>query len=681
MAPTFSLLPFPLFSPAKTPEPGERKLPKLMMKPIPIFSVLLILLFSLARSQEVGQALSPSEEDCNGIYLSYVFVSREKEFPRIKNASAQPYAFSAIATILNAGVHDLKGWKIFIGFQHNEILVSAGQAVLYDGSELPAHVGNGTYFSGYPQSDLKNAIDTAGDMTQIQVQIEIKGTQFGVKSPRIPMPKTIKLANDGYKCPAPTLKRSEMDVCCVLDPKYKAKAVADTKFLPRQNGDLTLSYDVLQAYGSNYLAQVSMSNNHPLGRLDNWNLTWDWMRGEFIYTMKGAYTLKKDASGCIYGPAGNYYQSLDFATVMNCQKKPIIADLPPERANDAQVGLISNCCKNGTLLPPTMDSSKSKAAFQLQVYKIPPDLNRTALYAPQNWKINGLLNPDYKCGPPIRVSPTEFPDPNGLLSTSSAVASWQVVCNITRPKNKQSRCCVSFSAYYNDTVIPCNTCACGCPESITPACNPDASPLLLPSEALLVPFANRTAKAKAWAKIKHYNVPNPIPCGDYCGLSINWHINSDYRKGWTARITLFNWEDFNFAHWFTAIEMDKAFLGYENVYSFNGTVMEDRNNTIFLQGLPGLEYLIGETDGPNPLTDPRVPGKQQSVISFTKKKTPGINMVKGDGFPSRVFFNGEECSLPTEFPRGDGYRASVKILPVISMALLVFMFINQPWLL
>jgi COBRA-like protein len=122
-----------------------------------------------------------------------------------------------------------------------------------------------------------------------------------------------------------------MYVCCIKDPKSKAKPVNATKFLPRQKADLTIAYDVLQSYGNNYLAQVTIDNWSPLGRLDNWNLTWEWMRGEFIYNMRGAYTLKHDSASCIYGPAATYYQNFDFSPVMSCEKKPVIVDLPPER--------------------------------------------------------------------------------------------------------------------------------------------------------------------------------------------------------------------------------------------------------------------------------------------------------------------------------------------------------------
>ncbi|RWR93429.1 COBRA-like protein 10 [Cinnamomum micranthum f. kanehirae] len=520
--------------------------------------------------EEEKPAPPPALDNCNGVFLMYAFTSREKEYPHVKNASAQAYAFKATATILNAGSQELKAWKMFIGFQYDEILVLTDKAVLSDGTELPARVGrNGTYLSGYPQTDLKNSIETAGDWNQIHVSVDIKGTQFGVKPPEVPMPKTIRLANDGYKCPQPVRHKTEMHVCCIPNPKFKPKKTPPTKFLPRQDGDLLITYDILQAFEGKYLAQVMMDNRHPLGRLDSWNLTWEWQRGEFIYSMKGAYTHTKDPSECIYGPAGGFYQNFDFTPVMNCQKKPIISDLPPDRAKDDVVGNIPFCCRNGSLLPPSMDETQSKAAFTLLVYKMPPDMNRTALFPPQNWKISGVVNPNYKCGAPIRVSPSEFRDTTGLDLISTAVASWEVVCNINRPKSKESRCCVSFSAFYSDTVIPCNTCSCGCDDS--EACNLDAPALLLPSEALLIPFENRTAKAKAWAKIKHYDVPNPLPCGDNCGMSINWHINSDYRKGWTARITIFNWQSYIFKDWFVAIQIPNAYNGYENVYSFNGT--------------------------------------------------------------------------------------------------------------
>ncbi|XVE65557.1 hypothetical protein DITRI_Ditri08aG0009300 [Diplodiscus trichospermus] len=640
-------------------------------------SVLLsVLPFSL--SQTAAEAPSPAADSCNGIFLSYAHSSGTKLKPT--DPTHQPYRFESVLTVLNNGDEELKSWRVFVGFKNYEFLVSASNAVLADGTSLPANVGNGTVFAGYPMSDLKTAIETAGDLSQLQVQVKLVGTQFGVAAPDVPLPENIQLANDGFVCPKASLQgKNEMQVCCTKDPEFKTNITVDEEFLPRQSGDLTIMYDVTRTYDSDYWAQVTVSNHNPLGRLDNWKLSFDWMRDEFIYTMKGAYPYVVDSSDCIFGKQGTYYRDLDFGNVLNCQRRPTIIDLPPTKANDTTLGLIPNCCQNGTILPSTMDPSKSSSVFQMQVFKMPPDLNRSELSPPQNWKINGTLNPDYKCGPPVRVSPSQFPDPSGLPSNTTAVASWQVVCNITRPKGASPKCCVSFSAYYNDSVVPCRTCACGCPSSTGRTCSTNAPAILLPPEALLLPFENRTVMTKAWADLKHLRVPNPMPCGDNCGVSINWHLYTDYSRGWSVRITIFNWDETAFPDWFAAVQMDKATPGFQKMYSFNGTALElnSVNNTIFMQGLPGLDYLVAETDGANPQKDPRVPGKQQTVISFAKKDTPGINVAAGDGFPSKVFFNGEECALPSAFPTNKSNREGSATALSIFLAVLVFILVQQ----
>ncbi|KAG2319314.1 hypothetical protein Bca52824_012527 [Brassica carinata] len=630
---------------------------------LPILNLLLFSTSSLAQDYgedaEKKDTPPPGLARCNGVYMSYSSGGREKLYPRTNNVTAQAWSFKATAMIANTGTEEVKGWEMFVGYRHREIIVSATGAVSSDG-DFPYDASNGTTFIGSPNTDLKTSIETAGDLTQISTNIEITGTLFGGRGTATPLPRTIKLVNDGWECPAANSKGGTMQVCCKRNPKFKAKEKKKTKFARRRHGDLNIIYDVLQAYKSNYMAQVTIDNDSPLGRLDHWNLTWEWMRGEFIYSLRGAYAAEKNPSECLHSKAGQFYADLDFSQVATCQKKPIIKDLPAERKDDKLIGKLPFCCKNGTLLPALMDSSKSRAIFQLQVYKVPPDQNRTAFFPPQHWKIDGIVNPQYKCGPPIRVDPTGFPDPSGLQATTYAIASWQIVCNITKPKPKAARCCVSYSAFYNDSAIPCNTCACGCGDIDTDTCNANARPLLLPPDSLLVPFENRTLKAKVWAKRKHTAVPKKLPCPDNCGISLNWHVNSDYADGWSARVTLFNWGANAVEDWFAAVDLGKAGLGYENVYSFNGTRVPPKNQTIFFQGVRGMNYLIGIKNGSNPARDPQVPGKMQSVISF-KKHLGSLNIPRGDGFPKRVFFNGEECELPKHFPK----KSSVKRLSCI----------------
>lgn len=396
-------------------------------------------------------------------------------------------------------------------------------------------------------------------------------------------------------------KNNVTSVCCIKDSNIETPNTGVENFQPLQNGDLTIMYDVLRVYDTNYLAGVTILNKNNNSRIDGWNLN---------------------------------------------------------KTNDTEIGMIHCCCRNGTILPPAMDSSKSKLVFQMQVYKMEPDLKRTEFNPSQNWMIRGAsdFSHGYQCAPPVRVSPCLFPNPRGLSSEVAAAASWKIVCNITRSPEKRPKCCVAFSALFNNSAIPCNTCACGCNPNPGNVCDATASALLVPSDQLLVPFNNRTEKIVAFVEMNHRIVPNPMPCGDNCGVNINWHLLSDFKDGWTARITMFNWGDTDIADWFSTVQFDKALPGLEGVYSINATTLLGSTDTLLLYGFPGLNYLIQEREGSNPKKDFPIPGSRQSVIAFIKKKTPGIKVGRGDGFPNKVFFNGEECSLPAIVPSGFTFK-------------------------
>ncbi|MBA0874453.1 hypothetical protein Goshw_016958 [Gossypium schwendimanii] len=627
--------------------------------------------------EEPKEKNPPGQDKCNGIFLTYTFTERNKELPHVKNVTAQAWSFKSKATLVNTGLEELKGWKMFIRFQHREVLVSATNAILVNGAgDFPAKVEKGATLSGYPNTDLKTSVDTAGDLTKMSTEIEFTGTMFGLNEKAIPLPKSIRLANDGWKCPTLTTYRTFLTTCCHKDPKYKSlNQSAKGKYTPRQYGDVNLMYDVLKSYEGSYEAQVTIDNDGTLSRLDNWNLTWEWMRGEFIYSMRGAYTRRIEYSDCIFGLPGQYLKGFDFSQVMNCEKRPVISDLPLEKANDTEIGHIPNCCKNGSLVSPVMAENNARAVFQLRVYKLPPDTPKTVLYPPQRWNITSLVSAHYHCSAPVRVDPSTFPEATGTGAKTYAVASWQVVCNMTKPEKKRAKCCVSFTAYYSNGAVPCSTCACGCDDSQTDKCNPSSRAMLLPPDALLLPAVNRTAKIKAYAKLKKKPVPRAMPCPDNCVVSINWHVSSDHKAGWTARMTLFNWGETQFKDWYAAVELKKAASGYDDVYSFNGTKLVSPKNTIFFQGLKGLEYLIEIKNGSSD-SEPKVPGKQQSVISFTKKKPEAINIRKGDGFPSKVFFNGAECALPDSLPSAATLLSS---MPLLFFSAIAFLLITYPF--
>ncbi|CAO2832162.1 unnamed protein product [Amaranthus hypochondriacus] len=150
----------------------------------------------------LAPAPAPSSDLCNGIWLSYRWQSGKKLHP-LNELPKQPYSFKSNLIILNNDDIELKSWEVFVGFQHEELLVSATNALLANGSNLPALVGKGTVFTGFPVADLKTGIQTAGDLEQMMVNIQFEGTQFGVALPTVPLPNNISLVNDGYICPTP----------------------------------------------------------------------------------------------------------------------------------------------------------------------------------------------------------------------------------------------------------------------------------------------------------------------------------------------------------------------------------------------------------------------------------------------------------------------------------------------
>lgn len=95
-----------------------------------------------------------------------------------------------------------------------------------------------------------------------------------------------------------------------------------------------------------------------------------------------------------------------------------------------------------------------------------------------------------------------------------------------------------------------------------------------------------------------------------------------------------------------------------------------------MQGLQGLTYLMGIVNATDSTKNPPIPGKQQTVISFTKKKTPHIKLSKGAGFPTKVYFNGEECALPDQIPHSNGYVLRGGILRVV-LAMILVCLINM----
>lgn len=188
-----------------------------MATPI-ILSIFCFSIFSLI-SISFSQPPNANPSSCNGVFITYNYTSGNQIPPNITAGDAvnQPYRFVSRLTVLNNGRQELKNWRVFVGFKHGELLVSATNAVLADGASLPANVSGGAVFSGSPVTDLKTAIETAGDINQMQAVVDLVGTQFGVGAPDVPLPDNITLANDGYLCPNSETQGNNF--ACKMDSK------------------------------------------------------------------------------------------------------------------------------------------------------------------------------------------------------------------------------------------------------------------------------------------------------------------------------------------------------------------------------------------------------------------------------------------------------------------------------
>lgn len=141
-------------------------------------------------------------------------------------------------------------------------------------------------------------------------------------------------------------------------------------------------------------------------------------------------------------------------SAMSCSMSPVISDLPLDRTNDTTIGNVKYCCRNGTIMPSVIDPSKSKSAFTMNVYKLPPNVDDALhLVPPAGFKIGngGDSQSAYTCGAPRLIAPSLFPDPYLDYSTN-AMKTWQVLIlnhifyHNQMPSffNKRAKCLVSL---------------------------------------------------------------------------------------------------------------------------------------------------------------------------------------------------------------------------------------------
>ncbi|KDP38804.1 hypothetical protein JCGZ_04961 [Jatropha curcas] len=109
------------------------------------------------------------------------------------------------------------------------------------------------------------------------------------------------------------------------------------------------------------------------------------------------------------------------------------------------------------------DPSKYGATFQMNVGRSSAYYYSTQsdFQMPENFTL-GL--PGYTCGPAHEVKPSRYSSDSGRRWTH-VLRTWNVTCIYSQFISAATpKCCVSLSAFYNDTIVPCPKCSCRCQE-------------------------------------------------------------------------------------------------------------------------------------------------------------------------------------------------------------------------
>ncbi|KAJ7292340.1 hypothetical protein O6H91_Y283400 [Diphasiastrum complanatum] len=361
-----------------------------------------------------------------------------------------------------------------------------------------------------------------------------------------------------------------------------------------------------------YIALVTLINYQSYRHIEapGWTLGWHWAKNEVIWEMSGAQAAMQGDCSKFEGPIPHC-----------CKRDPVIVDLLPDAPYNLQM---ANCCKGGVLTSFAQDHQNSIASFQVTVGL--SGNSNTTVHLPRNYTL-GLPGPGYTCDPAKAVSSSLFPTPDGRRHTQ-ALMTWNVTCKYSQfLAQRAPSCCVSFSSFYNDTIIPCQTCACNCKYNITQ-----------PTEKVR-PMSCVDPYVTGYSTGLTSQTPEVYCTQDMCPVKVHWHVKANYYNYWRAKITIINRSLLkNFTQWNLEIQHPNlnnlttafSFL-YKGVSSYNLI-----NDTGMFWGIKFYNDML-LTAGPN--------GYVQSEVLFKKDPTM-FSFKQGWAFPHRVYFNGDDCVLP-----------------------------------
>ncbi|KAK9106919.1 hypothetical protein Syun_022930 [Stephania yunnanensis] len=377
------------------------------------------------------------------------------------------------------------------------------------------------------------------------------------------------------------------------------------------NGNITIKWDVMQWTPDGYVAVVTMYNFQQYRHIQapGWTLGWTWAKKEVIWSMVGGQATEQ-------GDCSRFKGNIPHC----CKKDPTVVDLMPGTPYNQQ---IANCCKGGVLNSWVQDPANAASSFQISVGQA-GTTNKT-VRVPKNFTLRAP-GPGYTCGPARIVKASKFSTADKRRVTQ-ALMTWNVTCTYSQfLSQKTPTCCVSLSSFYNETIVPCPTCTCGCQNNITQpgSCVDGDSPYL--ASAITAPAKNNYAPL--------------VQCTSHmCPIRVHWHVKLNYKEYWRVKVTITNFNyRMNYTQWNLVVQHPNL-DNLTKIFSFNYKSLNPYgaiNDTAMLWGVKYYNDFLSQA---GPL------GNVQSELLFRKDPST-FTFDKGWAFPRRIYFNGDNCVMP-----------------------------------